>query len=80
MNHHQSPRQGVKMAEGNCVGCENVTKYVSLKCDEFACNRSLKYLVPTSENYPGWKECTKVALCFKCNKKEHITDYQQQDS
>ena len=80
VNHRQSPRQGVKMAEGNCVSCESITKYVCLKCDAFACNRSLKCSVPASENYPGWKECTKVALCFKCDKEEHTTDYQQQDS
>ena len=73
VNHRQSPRQGVKMAEGNCVGCESITKYVCLKCDAFACNRSLKCSVPTSENYPGRKECTRVAWCFKCDKEEHAT-------
>ena len=65
VNHRQSPRQGVKMTEGNCVGCESITKYVCLKCDAFACNRSLKCPVTPSENYPGWKKCTKVALFFK---------------
>ena len=77
-NHRQSPRQGLKMAEGNCVGCETITKYVCLKCDAFASNRSLECSVPTSENYPGWKECTKVALCFKCDKGE-IGDFQKDD-
>ena len=24
------------MAEDNCVGCENIRKYVALKCDAFA--------------------------------------------
>ena len=80
VNHRQSLRQGVKMAEGNCVGSESITKYVCLKCEAFACNRSLKCSVPASENYPDWKECTKVALCFKCDKEEHAIDYQQQDS
>ena len=79
VNHRKSPRQGVEMAEGNCVVCESITKYVCLKCDAFSCNRSLKCSVPISENYPGWMECTKVALCFKCDKEEHATDYQQQD-
>ena len=68
------------MAERNCVGCESITKNSCLKCDIFACNSSLKCLVPASETYPGWKECTKVALCFKCDKEEHATDFQQQDS
>ena len=36
VNHQQSPREGVKMAEGNFVGCENITKYVCLKCDKFS--------------------------------------------
>ena len=44
------------------------------------CNRSLKYSVPAPEDYASWKECTNVALCFKCNKEEHATDYRQQDS
>ena len=78
VNHYQSPRQGGKIAEGNCVGCESITKYVCLKCDAFVCNRSLKCLVP--ENYPGWKKCTKVALCFKPDKEEHATYYQRQYS
>ena len=26
------------------------------------------------------KVCKKVALCFKCDKEEHASDYQQQDS
>ena len=68
------------MTEGNCVGCESITNYVCLKCNALACKRSLNCSVSASENYPGWKECTKVALCFKCNKEEHPTDYQQQDS
>ena len=51
-----------------------------LKCDAFASNKSLKCSVPASENYSGWKKCTKVALCFKCDKEEHATDYQQEDS
>ena len=41
VNYRQSRRQGVKMAERNCVGCESITKCVCLKCDAFACNRSL---------------------------------------
>ena len=53
---------------------------VCLKCDAFACNRSLKCSVPASETYPGWREYTKVALCFKCDKEEHATDYQQDSS
>ena len=68
------------MTEGNCVSYESITKYVCLKCDAFARNRSLKCSVSASENYPGWKECTKVTLCFKCDKEEHAADYQQQDS
>ena len=71
VNYRQSRRQGVKMAERNCVGCESITKCVCLKCDAFACNRSLKCSVPASEIYPGWK---KVALCFKCDKEEQATD------
>lgn len=59
------------MAEGNCVGCDCITKYVCLKCDKFACNRSLECSIPASEDYPGWKECKKVALCLKCDKEEH---------
>ena len=27
VNHCQSPRQGVKMAEGNCVGCESKMRW-----------------------------------------------------
>ena len=80
VNHPQFPRQSVKMAEGNGVGCESITKYACLKCDTFACNRSLKCSVSASEKYPGWKKCTKVALCFKCGKEKHATDYQQQNS
>ena len=53
ITHRQSSRQGVKMVERNCVICENITKYVYLKCDVFVCNRSLKCSVPASENYPG---------------------------
>ena len=59
------------MAEGKCVGCENITKYLCLKCNALVCNRSLKCSVPASENYCGWKEWTKVVLCFKCDKEEH---------
>ena len=40
MNHRQSPRQSVKIADGDCVGCERITKYVCLKYDALACNRS----------------------------------------
>ena len=80
MNQHQSPRQSVKMAEGNCVGCESITKYVCLRCDAFACNRSLKCSVPASKKYPGWKECPKIAFCFKYDKEEHTAVYWQQDS
>ena len=64
------------MVEGSFVGCESIIKYVCLNCDAFVCNRSLKCSVPASENYPDWKECTKVALCFKCDKEDHVTDYQ----
>ena len=63
----QSPRKGIKMAEGNGVVCESI-KYVCLKCYAFACNRHLKCSVPASGNYPGWKEHAKVVLCFKCDK------------
>ena len=62
------------------MGFKSITKYSCLKCDGFACNRSLKCAVLASGNYPGWKECIKVALCCKCDKEEHATDYQQQDS
>ena len=65
---------------GKLCGRESITKNVCLKYDIFAWNSSLKCLVPASETYPGWKKCTKVALCFKCDKEEHTTDYQQQDS
>ena len=61
------------------MGCESITKYVCLKCDTFACNRSLKCPVTPSEDYPGWKKCTKVALLFKYDWEEHATDYQLQD-
>ena len=64
----------VKMAEGMCVGCENITKYLCLKCNALAYKRSLKCSVPASENYLGWKEWTKVVLCFKCDKAEHAID------
>ena len=57
-----------------------ITKYVYLKCDAFASNRSLKCSVLASENYPSWEECIKLALCFKCDKEEHVTYYQQEDS
>ena len=67
------------MAEKNCVGCESITKYVCLKCDAFACNRSLKCSILASKNNIGCKECTKVALCFKCEKEEYATECQQQD-
>ena len=59
------------MADRNSVGCENINKYVCLKCNVFACNRSLKCSVPVSKINPGCKECTKFALCFKCDKEEH---------
>ena len=66
------------MTEENCVDYERITKYVFLKCDAFSSNRSLK--CSSIWNYPGWKKCTKVALCFKCDKEEHAINYQQQDS
>ena len=66
--------QGVKMGEGNCVGFESIAKHNCWRCDAFACDRSLKCSVPASENYSGWKECAKFALCFKRNKEEHATD------
>ena len=50
-------------------------KYICLKCHAFACKKSLKSSVPVTENHPGWKECTKIAFCFKCNKEEQATDY-----
>ena len=59
------------MTEGMCVGCENITKYLCLKYNALAYKRSLKCSVPASENYRGWKEWTKVVLCFKCDKEEH---------
>ena len=72
------------MTEGMCVGCENITKYLCLKYNALAYKRSLKCSVPASENYRGWKEWTKVVLCFKCDKSEHAievkTPYQQQES
>ena len=46
------------------VDCESITKYVCLKSDAFACNRRLKCSDAASENYPGWKECAKVAFCL----------------
>ena len=62
------------------MGYESIIKYVCLKCDAFACNRNWKCSVPASKNYPGWKKCTKVPMCFKCDEEEHAADYQQQDS
>ena len=53
VNHRQSPRQGVKMANWNCVRCESIPRYAYLKCDAFAYNKRLKCPVPASENYPG---------------------------
>ena len=53
---------------------------VYLTCDASACNRSLKCSVPASKNHHGWNECTKIAECFTCDKEEHATDYQQQNS
>ena len=70
----------VKMAEGNCVGCNSITKYLCLKCGVFACNRSLDCSIPVSEEYPGWLECKTVALCFKCDKEEYPVDFELPDS
>ena len=44
VNHRHSQRQGVKMAEINCVSSESITEYVCLKYDKFNCNRRLVQL------------------------------------
>lgn len=33
----------VEMAEGNCVGCDGITKYLCLKCGVFACNYTVDF-------------------------------------
>ena len=65
VNHRQSQRQSLNWEK--ICGLWKYYKIFYLKCDTFACNRSLKCSVQASENYPGWKECSKNALCFKCD-------------
>ena len=38
------------------------TKYTCLKCKSFVCNRGIKCSIPASEDYPGWKSGSSVAL------------------
>ena len=64
----------VHIAEGNCVGCDSITKDVCLKCNKFATNRSWSCSIPAPEDYPGWNECKKVALCSRCDKEENSSD------
>ena len=56
--------------EGICIVCNNLTKYTCLKCESFVCNRGIWCSVPASEEYPGWKCGSSVALCNNCDKKE----------
>ena len=61
--------------EGICVVCNDLTKYTCLKCKVYVCNRGIKCSVPASEDYPGWKSGSSVALCDTCDKKEtYATD------
>ena len=64
------------MVERNCVGCDSITKYVYLKCDKFACNRSLSCSIETPEDYTWWKKYKKVTFYSKCEKQENSSDYQ----
>ena len=65
--------------EGICVVCNDLTKYTCLKCKVYICNRGIKCSVPASEDYPGWKSGSSVALCDTCDKKEtYATDCQLQ--
>ena len=59
------------MAEGNCVCCDSIANHVCLKCDQFACNRSLSCSIPASEDCPGWNKCKNVALCSRRDKEEN---------
>lgn len=56
--------------EGICVGCNELTKYTCLKCKSFVCNRGIQCSIPASEDYPGWKIGSSVALCEECDGKE----------
>ena len=61
--------------EGICVVCSDLTKYTCLKCKVYVFNRGIKCSVPASEDYPGWKSGSSVALCDTCDKKEtYATD------
>ena len=62
------------MSEGNCVGCDCLTKYLCIRCDKFACNRSLECSIPAPSEYPGWCEFKKVALCLQCDMEDRSTD------
>ena len=69
----------VNMAEGDCVGCDIIGKYDCLKCGKFACNRGFNCSIPAPEGYPGWKECKKVALYSRCDKKGNNSDYLEEE-
>lgn len=56
--------------EGICVVCNDLTKYTCLKCKSFVCNRGITCSIPASEDYPGWKSGSSVALCEACDAKE----------
>ena len=69
----------VNMAEGDCVGCDIIRKYDCLKCGKFAGNRGFNCSLPASEDYPGWKECKKVASYSRCDKEGNSSDYLEEE-
>ena len=71
----------VREMEGICVVCNDLTKYTCLKCKVYVCNRGIECLVPVSEDYPGWKSGSSVALCDACDKKEtYVTNFSLQET
>ena len=56
-----------------CMACNDLTKYTCLKCKSFVCNRGIRRSIPASEEYPGWKSDTSVALCEACDEKVKIS-------
>lgn len=61
--------------------CNDFTKYTCLKCKVYVCNRGIECSVPVSEDYPGWKNGSSVALCDACDKKEtYATNFSLQET
>ena len=50
----------------------------NIKCSFFG-NRSFNCSIPAHEDYPGWKEWKKVALCSRCDKEGNSSDYLEEE-